>query len=220
MSKIQLRGHCQCCGNDQAVVQGRMSHHGYTVRDGWFQGICRGLNYAPVEHDRSELDRTVDLISKSVVELRKQADRIEGGDLPEKLLYRPSYKREAELTPVGSIPSYDRDAVVRGEVFRLRRRAEIGQAHCDYLTKIADLYHGKELIEVRPEDKPEPVRRGDKRILPTKGMGNPNAKITATCTSLGDRGKVYYTTGVVSPVTGKLRVSYTTTRSWRMWAKA
>lgn len=220
MFKIQLRGHCQRCGHQQAVKKGTMAHHGYTVRDGWFQGVCSGVSFQPVEFSRAALDKTVEAIRNQCAELRAEADRIEGGVLPEKLLYRPSYKREAELTPVGSIPSYDRDAVVRGEVFRLRRRAEIGEAHCDYLTAIADQYHGKELIEVRPEDKPEPVRRGDKRILPTKGMGNPNAKIIATCTSLGDRGKVYYTTGAVSPVTGKLRVSYTTTRSWRMWTKA
>ena len=37
--EIQIRGNCQCCGKEQAVVGGLMSKHGYTVENGWFSGV-------------------------------------------------------------------------------------------------------------------------------------------------------------------------------------
>lgn len=35
--KTQTRGICQCCGREQAVLNGTgfMSQHGYTVKNGW-----------------------------------------------------------------------------------------------------------------------------------------------------------------------------------------
>ena len=53
MKDNQIRGHCQCCGNQQAVVSGHMSKHGYTVEHGWFQGVCTGESYKPIELERT-----------------------------------------------------------------------------------------------------------------------------------------------------------------------
>ena len=54
----QTRGHCQLCGRQQAV-RGGMSAHGYTVANGWFQGVCQGHHHKPLETDRSITDQMV-----------------------------------------------------------------------------------------------------------------------------------------------------------------
>lgn len=73
-TKIQLRGNCPCCGRDQAVLaSGRMSKHGYTVEQGWFQGVCSGDSHAPMQKDRVVTDRIiaqVDFVSQSWVLLQ------------------------------------------------------------------------------------------------------------------------------------------------------
>lgn len=209
--KIQYRGHCQRCGRQQAVKQGTMAHHGYTVRNGWFNGVCSGNQFEPVERSRKTLDATVAAILKSTAELRAEADRIEAGQLPEKLLYRPNgFRSEAVLTPIADIPAYERQQLISSEIFRLRRRAEIGEQTAEYLTAIADTFHGKDLIEVRPEDKPEAIVPGDRRI---NSVGNP-----IECRRV-EGAKVYYVDATLPP-DGKRRLYKTSTRSWRAMTKA
>lgn len=211
VSKIQLRGHCQCCGNQQAIKNGTMSHHGYTVRDGWFQGVCRGQRYLPVEQDRTQLDGIVESIRATCANLLAEAASIEAGQLPEKLLYRPNgFRSEAVLTPIGDIPAFDRDALVRSEIFRLRRRAEVGEQTASYLAAIADTFHGKALIEVDRDAGPERIIPGDRRV---NSVGTP-----IECRRV-EGAKVYYVDATL-PADGKRRLFKTSTRSWRAMAKA
>lgn len=51
-AKVQVRGTCQFCGGNQAVVNGFIADHGYE-RPGWgFNvGQCRGQRNKPAEHD-------------------------------------------------------------------------------------------------------------------------------------------------------------------------
>lgn len=208
--KIQYRGHCQRCGRQQAVKQGTMAHHGYTVRNGWFSGVCSGNQFEPVERSRKTLDATVAAILKSTAELRADADRIEAGQLPEKLLYSPTFRAEAVWTPVADIPAHSVRELVNLHIFRLRRRAEIGEQTAAYLTAIADTFHGKDLIEVRPEDKPEAIVPGDRRV---NSVGTP-----IECRRV-EGAKVYYVDATL-PADGKRRLFKTSTRSWRALAKA
>ena len=48
-------GTCQICGNKQKAPDGVLSLHGYTVDNGWFNGICHGAKELPFEQDRSVL---------------------------------------------------------------------------------------------------------------------------------------------------------------------
>lgn len=156
-SRFQLRGHCQRCGNQQAVMaDGTMAHHGYTVKNGWFQGKCSGHQFQPVERSRATLDKTVEAIRASCVELLAKAAEIETGDVPAELPYytirvNPQTglkERGTFMTPVQDIPSYRVADCLQSYVYSFRRRAEIGEAQALYMTSIADQFHGKDLIEV------------------------------------------------------------------------
>ena len=49
MKKSTHIGSCQCCGSIQKLPDGRLSTHGYHVRWGFFDGICRGTQVLPYE---------------------------------------------------------------------------------------------------------------------------------------------------------------------------
>ena len=82
----QIRGNCQCCGRQQAVVNGRMSKHGYTVKEGWFSGICSGRNYAPIQVSRTTTDKIIADISAEIPELIAKAEKVKSGELTPKTL--------------------------------------------------------------------------------------------------------------------------------------
>lgn len=42
-------GHCQCCNSFQKLPRGHLSLHGYTVAQGYFQGVCAGAGQLPYE---------------------------------------------------------------------------------------------------------------------------------------------------------------------------
>jgi hypothetical protein len=49
MRKSTHIGSCQCCGSVQKLPEGHLSTHGYHVRWGFFDGICRGTQVLPYE---------------------------------------------------------------------------------------------------------------------------------------------------------------------------
>jgi hypothetical protein len=49
MTKATHSGHCQACGSLQKLPGGVMAKHGYTVRWGFFSGVCRGSGRRPFE---------------------------------------------------------------------------------------------------------------------------------------------------------------------------
>jgi hypothetical protein len=61
--KATHNGTCQWCGARQAVdpVTGTLAKHGYTVRWGFFSGVCRGSDHQPFE-------KSSDLIARSITE--------------------------------------------------------------------------------------------------------------------------------------------------------
>ena len=55
------KGHCQVCGNMQAVDNSHngLAKHGYTVDWGFFDGICEGTDELPIQLDRTLADKTI-----------------------------------------------------------------------------------------------------------------------------------------------------------------
>jgi hypothetical protein len=64
--KATHAGHCQACGRLQKLPSGRLAKHGYTVRGGFFSGICRGAGYLPIE---VSCDQVVRYIAEAMQEL-------------------------------------------------------------------------------------------------------------------------------------------------------
>jgi len=60
LKKATHVGSCQCCGNEQKLPKDVLSLHGYDVRWGFFNGICRGAGYKPYEQDCSLIQKFID----------------------------------------------------------------------------------------------------------------------------------------------------------------
>lgn len=47
--KATHKGTCQCCGASQKLPSDVLSKHGYTVKWGFFSGVCQGAGHLPYE---------------------------------------------------------------------------------------------------------------------------------------------------------------------------
>lgn len=164
---IQIRGNCQCCGREQAVVGGLMSKHGYTVEHGWFNGVCSGNHYQPMQFSRVETDSIVSDIRAEIPKLLALAEQYESGALvPEfvmkKVLDAELRKWVEVKVPFAEAHIVDQRSTVSQVVWGYKNRANAGKSFSDHLESIANKVHGTPLIEVAKKEV-EPIRVGDKK---------------------------------------------------------
>jgi hypothetical protein len=180
-SAIQIRGNCQCCGHQQAVVSGTMSKHGYTVEHGWFSGICSGRNYAPMQVSREHTDFIVAQVRAEVPALIAQADKVKAGELTPKTVQLRKGAQKVEVAYADALPwqqSQARDSME----WNLRNRARAGEQFANSMEELVNKIHGTALIEVAKKEAPEFIGAGHQK------SGN---DMTYTCTSV-DGARVYY----------------------------
>lgn len=155
------------CGREQAIMKtGRMSKHGYTVEHGWFNGVCAGEDFVPVQVSRTETDRMIADIRKQVVHIRAEADAMENNETHPEHVFKSKYvdgKMVSVPYPFFGASQYDQDEQRRRDVFRMRRRAEIGEQHADMMEGIADKFHGQPVRVVEKAEKAAPIKTGDKK---------------------------------------------------------
>lgn len=167
MTKYQTRGNCPCCGRDQAVLaSGLMSKHGYTVDHGWFNGVCSGQNYRPLQEDRAITDTIVATVRKEVAELIARADDIEAGRVTPTHVPNPRRRRttDPETVRIEDLSDYDRASALKTAEYALRNRARAGISFADDLEALADRVHGQPLRQVPVEEAPAPIAYGEKRV--------------------------------------------------------
>jgi hypothetical protein len=178
MKANQIRGNCQLCGHQQAVVNGTMSKHGYTVQHGWFAGVCHGEQHAPLQKDRSVADRVIAQVRAEAAELVIKADKVKVGSISPKVVVKTGIDRKKVEIPFAEAASWEQDNARKTMEWALRNRASAGNQFADHLQRCADLYHGTDLVEVIKPTKPTPICVGD-------------VKGNRTVTSI-DAGRVYY----------------------------
>ena len=168
-TKTQLRGNCQCCGRHQAVPNGRMSKHGYEVKDrgnyGYFKGVCSGDNYEPLQVKRDIADGIVATCRADAVRLDQRAADLKSGKVkPEHVQghYLPA-KREYERLPFDSAAPYQQKEAIESAVWQATQRAGAARSFADQLEAMANEKHGKPLDEVRVDAGPAPILIGEKR---------------------------------------------------------
>lgn len=142
----QIRGNCQCCGRQQAVVNGRMSKHGYTVKEGWFSGVCSGRNYAPIQVSRTTTDKIIADISAEIPELIAKAEKVKSGELTPKTVKVRMMSKEEIPFEQGDLRQ--QSAARTSLEWAYRNRARAGQDFIKAMIEVADKYHGQPLIEV------------------------------------------------------------------------
>jgi len=141
----QIRGNCQCCGRQQAIVNGLMSKHGYTIKDGWFSGVCSGRNYAPIQVSRTTTDKIIADISAEIPELIAKAEQVKSGEITPKTIKLRFNK--------GEIPFEQGDRRQQSDAktsleWAYRNRARAGQEFVKTMIEVADKFHGTALIEI------------------------------------------------------------------------
>ena len=158
----QIRGNCQCCGRQQAVVNGNMSKHGYRVANHWFQGVCGGDSHEPMQVSRTATNKIIDNISAEVGALLVQADQVLAGKLNPTKVIRGQFKKAYEID-FGDATAHEQAHAVQCLNWSLRQRAKAGVDFAKFLQDIADAVDGTALIEVERKEAPVPVNTGDQK---------------------------------------------------------
>lgn len=206
MKAIQIRGNCQCCGRQQAVVGGTMSKHGYTVDHGWFNGVCSGERHAPMQKSRAFTDTIVAQIRAEVPQLIAQAEKVKSGEITPKTIKIRKGGEKLEIAYEEATPwqqSQARDSME----WALRNRARIGEQFADSMEQLANEYHGTALIEVAKKEAPEFIMPRDQKV-DAQGL-------VYTCTSV-DGARVYYK----YEKNGNTYKTWIGSQAWRRLAKA
>ena len=74
MAKATHTGTCQCCGAHQKLPNGVLSKHGYTVENGWFNGVCYGAGELPFEQSKDLIEGLIERAAARAVSLRAEAE--------------------------------------------------------------------------------------------------------------------------------------------------
>lgn len=77
MAKATHTGECQICGNTQKLPSGRLSQHGYTVDNGWFNGICQGARELPFEQSKDLIAGVVENVKLQIESVKRTIKKIE-----------------------------------------------------------------------------------------------------------------------------------------------
>ena len=150
-SRIQLRGNCPCCGNDQAVVKGVMSKHGYTVDNGWFNGVCSGDVHEPIQVSRVHADRVIESVRLSVARIEDELTSVEAGKVVPKTISLGYGKGRHEIAFADADQFQQKNAVdtlKRG----LKYKASQGTFFADHLARVVEKNHGQPLREIKLEE--------------------------------------------------------------------
>lgn len=165
MTKTQLRGHCPCCGREQAVLaSGRMSKHGYTVEHHWFHGVCNGERHPPMELDNTVAPAIVADVRAEVTNLLKLADDLSAGRVAPVTVLRGSF-RKPEAIPFAAAAAWEQRQAVRDAISTAKHRAAVGIAFADQLQSIQEQVFGQPLREVEKAPPPARPTVGERRKL-------------------------------------------------------
>ena len=171
VSRIQTRGHCQCCGRIQAV-DSRVAKHGYEVKDrgdyGYFVGVCRGHDYAPMEVSREKADDVVTAVREDLVAMGHRIELLQTGKShPEKITTNRCEWINGKLVPI-EIPwadasKYERDDGIESAIYRLVSRIRSATSFANQHEALVNRVHGQPLTEVKLEAPATRIQAGEQR---------------------------------------------------------
>ena len=170
--KATHNGHCQCCGRLQALPNGTLSKHGYTVDWGYFNGVCAGENNAPLETSRELLDTIVTSLRRFADEMDARAVECQNPEAVDRctIQYRDGYQGRRAVTKRVTLSraEYALDEnkhlskhgrtwkdQVNAERYRCESQARQARSHADSMLNLAEQIHGKTLQLREVENKPE-----------------------------------------------------------------
>jgi hypothetical protein len=208
MVRIQLRGNCQRCGSLQAVTSGGVAKHGYTVKNGWFEGVCHGNGFPPIQVARDEADRVVAAVRDEVVMLRRKIELIDAGKITPEFVkgHYSALLRDYEQIPFAKASAFQQQEAVKSLSWQTESRARSGESWARDFESLINSVHGTPLVEVKIEA-PDPILAGEKRTL--------DGKTLMVRTAVGQR--VYWTH---ERANGTILKGWTGIAAWRKLPKA
>jgi hypothetical protein len=166
----QQRGICQVCGREQAVRgAGNITHHGYTIKDGWFAGACPGQQHRPLQHDKSVTEHHIDAITKEIPQLEKRHEALTAGDLHPTHVRVKSYPKP-EFVEWDQADDSQKRRAQEIAIHDNRNRIRQGRDTVAMLQGLIGTYHGKELKTVSVETQRRPGIGDTVDISPHKGV--------------------------------------------------
>lgn len=165
---IQLRGICQCCGREQAVVKGRIAKHGYVVENGWFQGVCSGHNYQPMQLDVTATNVIIAQVNADIVKLQETLVSYTNGVKTPSSVTRRKYDATIRdyisvTTNWADLSAYDQDHELKAAIYYLQNRINSGNSFISTMNRLINDYHGQPLREVVKGEGPTKIALGESR---------------------------------------------------------
>ena len=91
----QLRGLCQACGGEWAIVGASISHHGYTrPGGGWQTGSCYGARHQPLEESCEVTAQLAVVLARHRTEQLSRLQQLRGGRMAHLTLIEEFFNRE------------------------------------------------------------------------------------------------------------------------------
>jgi hypothetical protein len=146
--KSQYKGHCQACANIQAVkANGKIAKHGYTVKHGFFMGICMGSGELPLEVNNEFTFKVINLINEQIPQLLTLADRLNKGlEVPNQIILGSGNR--SRTISINDAKDYEIAQYCSAESAKNKHRVFCGELTIKMLTNAELEFHGKELIFV------------------------------------------------------------------------
>lgn len=168
-TRKQFRGNCQCCGKQQAVLDGsgRISKHGYKVEGGWFEGVCSGQHHAPMQESRVATDNIVSSVRTECDELEQLANGYKIGIAHPARIDKSYSKRGEDKTMAWEdAAEWQQQDGIKTAIYRIESRVRAGRGFADMLEQLANDRHGKPLVVVKVEAAKAPIQYGERRKAP------------------------------------------------------
>lgn len=147
-----------------------MAHHGYEVKNGYFNGICGGHKFAPIEVERKVADSVVASVRLDVEnQLILAAELKEGKRFPREAKSGKLVKGDRgmmidEVVPFNEAPAHHQEDAVDSAVYKHESRARHGKGFADGFEALIARVHGQPLQVVQMGDKPASILPGEERI--------------------------------------------------------
>lgn len=188
-TKTQLRGNCQCCGREQAVLasSGTMAKHGYTVKCGWFLGVCSGHNYRPMQEDISVTRDIVATVRADVAKLLEYAADLKSGKAHPPTCKTSHAPGAQPVAFADAAPWQQRDAITAA-IYATESRARAGEHFANDLEALANAMHGQPLREEKVSAGPVPILAGERRISTHRGILTATSVVGAWVSWRDERG--------------------------------
>lgn len=168
--RVQLRGHCQACGREQAYrTNGLIAKHGYEIKErgmgGWFEGTCPGAHHPTLEVDRKFADQIIVDITHQVAETEAKLVKAEDGKLRPSQINTSLNHRKPTWIPFDQGDLRQQNEAMRRFIYQLESRIRLGKQTIKDITHNIQTFHGTAHRNVKILKGPDPnktISVGDK----------------------------------------------------------